>query len=398
MGKWVVVDLSTVWCAPCNVIAQEVQQVHDSWIGHPTVQVEYLTALIDGPNPGVGATQWNAQSWGHRYSISRPVLHAEGLPRSLARTWFDAIGTNAFPTLVFIDPTGVIREIFVGSLSGQETVDKIAALAGVPAPALAPPPPPIPPPPPPPPAPGTIPPELFWAMQGATLEVTYNGATWTGQLHQQSAPNGSESFLYAGDVSGVPGIPNAAWLGLNASVNPVNATETVSLFVGTLSEQDSIALAHPWQVRLTNIVWPDGHARAISQGNAPIVSALYWDAGTASSPYFQTPILPAFSAPGYGLEISALPVGNTPALPNLVNGFVIDGIVLQHVGPVAVDEPPAIARLALAAPYPNPANWSRSTGSDRTTSGDSRGATHRCRRTDRPEPNSPTKCSCAFRR
>lgn len=354
-GKWIVLDLCTVWCPPCNAIAQEAQQVHDSWVGHPTVSVEYVTALIDGPNPWVGATLRDAQNWAHRFSISRPVLHAEGLPRSPSRTWFDAVGSNAFPTLVFIDPGGVIRDIYIGSLSGQETVNHIAALAGVPAPALAGTPPPVPPPPPPPPVPGAPPPQLFYAMQSATLEVTYNGVTWTGPLSQQSDPNTGVSYLYAGDVSGVPGIPNAAWLGLHARVNPASATETVSIFVGTLSEQDSIALDHPWKVRLTNIVWPDGYARAISQANSPVVGAFYWDAGTQSSPYFQTPIQPAVSTPGFGIEMSTLPIGNTANLPNLVNGFVVDGIVLQHVGPVAVEEVPDVPRLALSAPYPNPA-------------------------------------------
>ena len=42
MGKPVILDLSTMWCGPCNVAAEEVQAVQNAYPG-----LTYLTVLIE---------------------------------------------------------------------------------------------------------------------------------------------------------------------------------------------------------------------------------------------------------------------------------------------------------------------------------------------------------------
>lgn len=355
LGKWVLLDMTAWWCPPCNFVSREAQQVYDTWIANPSIQFEYLTVLVDGPTPWVPATQYEAATWGYRYRISRPILHGAGSLWPMSRSFMEALGTNAYPTLVIIDPAGTIRTLEAGAYDGQTLVNRIAALAGVAAPALAPLPPPLPPPPPPPSVPGP-PPALFLAMQSATIEVSYGNSTWSGPLNLISDPNQQQSHLeIAAGTTGVPGIPGVAWIGVNSIVDPTNATESVSIYVGTLDEQQQIERAEPWHVRLTNIVWPDGYPRAISQYNSPVVGAWYWDPQSATSPFFQTPISVLPATAGHDLDFNSFALGNVPNLPATTNAFATYGVILQHVGPVPVEPTSGPTQLALTAPYPNPA-------------------------------------------
>ncbi len=364
LGKWVLLDMCANWCAPCNYMAEEAQQVYDTWVGHPTVQFEYLTVLVDGPTPGRASTQDDAVSWATSHNETRPVLHGSGMPQTVLRPFMNALSTNGYPTILIIDPTGKIVFREAGAFDGQTTVDKIAAFAGVATLPLAPPP---PPPPPPPPAPLAM-----RAMTGATIEIKYGAATWTGPLTQVGATEDLRgSDLSAGAVSGVPGIPGDAWIGGHAFVGS-DAIERVDLYVGTLDEQLLIDWAQPWQVRLTSVTWPDGQTRILDPSTSPVVSVFYYDAAINASPFLTTPIEAYFEWDGAQLDGSSLAIGNVPDLPATTNGFGINGLAFRHVGTVDATPLPISSRLELAAPFPNPVRqsaslrWSMPAASDAT--------------------------------
>jgi len=352
LGKWVLLDMCANWCGPCNQMAEEAQQVYDTWLGHPTVQFEYLTALVDGPVPGRASTQANAQSWATSHEETRPVLHGSGLQQAQVRPYMEAIGTNAYPTILIIDPTGKIVFRKAGAFDGQTTVDKIAAFAGVPTLPLA----VKPPPPPPVPAPLAMRP-----MSAATIEISYGASTWSGPLSQtQTTEDLRGSSLYAGNsVTGVPGIPGNAWIGANAFVDD-NAVERVGIFVGTLDEHQLIGLDQTWRVRLTSVTWPDGEVRILDPSTSPKVSLFYYDPTFDTSPFLETPIEAFFNWTGTQLNGTTMAIGNVANLPPTTNGFAVDGIQFRHVGTVDVTPVIASTRLELATPFPNPAQMKSS--------------------------------------
>ena len=68
IGKPMIIDLSAMWCGPCQMAATEVQSVQDEY------GLNYVTVLIEngnGENPTVG----DLQSWESYFDItSAPVL------------------------------------------------------------------------------------------------------------------------------------------------------------------------------------------------------------------------------------------------------------------------------------------------------------------------------------
>ena len=346
LGKWTVLDFCSVWCGPCNQLATHTEQVYQTWVGHPTVQFEYVTCLVDGRQAGKTASQTDATNWANRYAITRPVLHGAAFQRAGTRAWWDAVGTNLSPTLVFIDPTGVIRAIDPGAPDAQGLVDRIAQLAGVPSPPLA----GKTPPPPPPPAIVARP--VFQAVQSMSLEISYGEVSGTFPLGLVEDVGGSYRRFHA-DPSGVPGMPDLAWLDVKASVDSTNATETLEIFIGTYNPEHTMPVAEPWKVTVKNMTWPDGQARITVPQVTPLVSAVYWDGEVDR--WLQTPIQPAMTGMPLELEFTPFAIGNTPELPDPVNGFVVSGVQLRHVGTVSVMTPTGEARLALAPARPNPA-------------------------------------------
>lgn len=95
-GKVIILDFSTVWCAPCQNAGHFVQPIQDDYEG----QIEFVTVLIDGMT-GQPPTEEEINEWVTSHGITTaPVLYAD-------RSVVDNTGKNGylvggFPTYVFI--------------------------------------------------------------------------------------------------------------------------------------------------------------------------------------------------------------------------------------------------------------------------------------------------------
>lgn len=71
IGKPVILDLSTMWCGPCNVAASEVQEVQNNYPG-----LSYVTILIEN-STGAAPTAADLQLWKSLHEIdAAPVWGA----------------------------------------------------------------------------------------------------------------------------------------------------------------------------------------------------------------------------------------------------------------------------------------------------------------------------------
>ena len=107
-GKVVILDFSTVWCAPCQYAGHYVQPIQDEY-GN---DLEFVTVLVDGAT-GQPPTEDEINEWVTSHNITTaPVLYAD-------RTVMDPTGVNGylvggFPTYVFLDKDLKIHSGAVG--------------------------------------------------------------------------------------------------------------------------------------------------------------------------------------------------------------------------------------------------------------------------------------------
>lgn len=115
LGSVTMLDVSSVWCGPCNEAAstsmevfEAIREVHPStWL--VTVLVQDLFAAP--------ATVKDAEEWVESYDLEYPVVvdDAEAVRRDY--------GVLAFPVFLFIAPTGEIYERSEGILEDAEILD-----------------------------------------------------------------------------------------------------------------------------------------------------------------------------------------------------------------------------------------------------------------------------------
>jgi peroxiredoxin len=93
-GDVIVLDVSTMWCAPCQIIAAEVQE---TWEDYESQGFQYLTMLPENLSSDAPSTE-ELQSWAEDFGIEQPILSDD------AGHSYEITGSPAaFPQIVIID-------------------------------------------------------------------------------------------------------------------------------------------------------------------------------------------------------------------------------------------------------------------------------------------------------
>jgi len=107
-GSLIVLDLSAMWCGPCNSAAAGAQGVQDMYADQDLI---YVTVLIENQH-GVPPSEDDIQQWAADYgNTTSPVLPGNrGMLVSSGGPW----ELTSWPTFFYIDREMVIRDVDKG--------------------------------------------------------------------------------------------------------------------------------------------------------------------------------------------------------------------------------------------------------------------------------------------
>lgn len=107
-GRWVVFDVSTIWCAPCQALAAEVTATVADF---DDAELTYLTILAQDLEANVPDVEELAK-WGADFAIEQPIL-------ADTANYTTELTGSAFPAVLLLDPelrvveTGLVEDTIV---------------------------------------------------------------------------------------------------------------------------------------------------------------------------------------------------------------------------------------------------------------------------------------------
>jgi peroxiredoxin len=136
-GQEVMIDFSTMWCGPSNMMSSQMA-VTQAALREEGVKFTYVLAEIDDQvGPGHSSDRRDAEQMTEKWELfNSPVLHANNVSRSTIEMQHENYATEnlpfdiaadsslAYPTQVFINKRGKVTEVHVGALTGEEILER----------------------------------------------------------------------------------------------------------------------------------------------------------------------------------------------------------------------------------------------------------------------------------
>jgi thiol-disulfide isomerase/thioredoxin len=91
-GQVVILDISTMWCGPCQALAEDVDETWNHYNGSELMYLTVLPQNLDGAPPSVA----ELNDWTANYGITAPVVSDD-------KDWYiGAVPSNTFPQLMVV--------------------------------------------------------------------------------------------------------------------------------------------------------------------------------------------------------------------------------------------------------------------------------------------------------
>ncbi len=118
-GAMVLIDISAVWCGPCQAAGSNAQSLSDTINAAGIYPLRYVTVLFEDLY-GDPTTQTDATSWAGTFGLNQPVLGGATVPGL-------AGALAAWPTFFVVDPDFVVRDAVEGYGGAAEIREAIDA-------------------------------------------------------------------------------------------------------------------------------------------------------------------------------------------------------------------------------------------------------------------------------
>lgn len=118
-GQVVILDISTMWCAPCRELAKEVDETWKHYEGSDLMYLTVLPQNNDGKPPSVA----DLNTWTDTFGVTAPVVSDD-------KDWYlGAVPTNTFPQIMVVgrDMRVYERDIAASDPAIRAVVDEYLA-------------------------------------------------------------------------------------------------------------------------------------------------------------------------------------------------------------------------------------------------------------------------------